>query len=98
MRFRKIHGAGNDFVLFSDLGPDGDGKDWPKDAERLCARRTGIGADGLIVSRLVSDKPAGLDVTCFNADDSIATMRLDGLETSFWKAMANVGLSPCGAA
>lgn len=23
MRFRKIHGAGNDFVLLSDPGPDG---------------------------------------------------------------------------
>ena len=53
MRFRKIHGAGNDFVLLSDLGPDGD-NEWSKEAERLCARRTGVGADGLVISRLVS--------------------------------------------
>jgi diaminopimelate epimerase len=31
MRFRKIHGAGNDFVLLTDSTPDSE-KDWPKEA------------------------------------------------------------------
>ncbi|QFQ98505.1 diaminopimelate epimerase [Streptomyces phaeolivaceus] len=85
MRFRKIHGAGNDFVLLSDLEPDDD-KDWPKEAERLCARRTGVGADGLVISHLVSDSPAVLEITCFNADGSIATMCGNALRCSAWAA------------
>lgn len=34
MRFRKIHGAGNDFVLLSDPALNSE-KNWPKEAERL---------------------------------------------------------------
>ncbi|WP_405951499.1 hypothetical protein OG588_39945 [Streptomyces prunicolor] len=73
MRFRRIHGAGNDFVLLSDPAPDSE-EDWPKEAERLCARRTGVGPDGLVISSLISISPVALEVTCFNADGSIATM------------------------
>ncbi len=83
MRFRKIHGAGNDFVLLSDLETD-DEKDWPKEAERLCARRTGVGADGLVISRLISDSPAVLAVDCFNADGSVATMCGNALRCTAW--------------
>ncbi|MFE2060901.1 diaminopimelate epimerase [Streptomyces sp. NPDC059467] len=90
MRFRKIHGAGNDFVLLSDLGPDDD-KEWPKEAERLCARRTGVGADGLVISRLVSHSPAVLEVSCFNADGSIATMCGNALRCSAWAAHRDHG-------
>lgn len=35
--------------------------------QRPCARRTGVGADGLVISRLISQHPAVLDTTCFNA-------------------------------
>ncbi|MFG2584500.1 diaminopimelate epimerase [Streptomyces malaysiensis] len=90
MRFRKIHGAGNDFVLLSDLGPEGD-KEWPKEAERLCARRTGVGADGLVVSRLISGSPAVLEVACFNADGSIASMCGNALRCSAWAAHRDHG-------
>lgn len=62
MRFRKMHGAGNDFVLLSSAGDDG--REWPKHAERLCARRTGVGADGLVVTRLLQRDPALLEVLC----------------------------------
>ncbi|MYT33314.1 MULTISPECIES: diaminopimelate epimerase [unclassified Streptomyces] len=85
MRFRKIHGAGNDFVLLSDIEPDAD-RDWPKEAERLCARRTGVGADGLVISRMVSGNPAVADVSCFNADGSVATMCGNALRCSAWAA------------
>ncbi|MEU6653378.1 diaminopimelate epimerase [Streptomyces sp. NPDC046900] len=90
MHFRKIHGAGNDFVLLSGLEPDDD-KDWPKEAERMCARRTGVGADGLIISRLVSEDPAVFEVTCFNADGSIATMCSNALRCSAWAARRDHG-------
>ena len=46
MRLSKHHGLGNDFlVLLDDLEPD------PALARRLCDRRRGVGADGLIVGR-----------------------------------------------
>ncbi|NEW69828.1 diaminopimelate epimerase [Streptomyces rhizosphaericus] len=90
MRFRKIHGAGNDFVLLSGHEPD-DERDWPKEVERLCARRTGVGADGLVLSRLVSEDPAVLDVVCFNADGSIATMCGNALRCSAWAARRDHG-------
>ncbi|MFJ6695757.1 diaminopimelate epimerase [Streptomyces sp. NPDC091272] len=90
MRFRKIHGAGNDFILLS--APDsGSEKDWPKEAERLCARQTGIGADGLVVSRLLSGAPAVLDVACFNADGSTATMCGNALRCAAWAARHDHG-------
>lgn len=90
MRFRKIHGAGNDFILLSDPEP-GSQKDWPKEAERLCARRTGVGADGLVISSLISEAPALLDVECFNADGSIATMCGNALRCTAWAAHRDHG-------
>ncbi|MCZ4507385.1 diaminopimelate epimerase [Streptomyces sp. ActVer] len=85
MRFRKIHGAGNDFVLLTDSTPDSE-KDWSKEAERLCARRTGVGADGLVISSLISISPVVLEVGCFNADGSIATMCGNALRCTAWAA------------
>ena len=69
LTFRKVHGAGNDFILFADPAQD---RDWPEEARRLCARGTGIGADGLVVT--TRRGPAALEIQCFNADGSAATM------------------------
>ena len=65
MRFIKMQGAGNDFVLIEA----GDGQsDWPLLAMAMCDRHYGIGADGLLVL-LPSDK-AGFKMRIFNADGS----------------------------
>lgn len=69
LTFRKVHGAGNDFILFADPPQ---GRDWPEEARQLCARGTGIGADGLVVTTWRG--PAAFEVRCFNADGSVATM------------------------
>lgn len=69
LTFRKVHGAGNDFILVADPAQD---RDWPQEARRLCARGTGIGADGLVVT--TRRGPATFEVWCFNADGSAATM------------------------
>ncbi|MEV3858514.1 diaminopimelate epimerase [Streptomyces sp. NPDC050095] len=90
MHFRKIHGAGNDFVLLSATEPKDD-TEWSKEAERLCARRTGVGADGLVVSTLISDSPPLLEVACFNADGSLATMCGNALRCSAWAAHHDYG-------
>ncbi|MFI5861777.1 diaminopimelate epimerase [Streptomyces sp. NPDC051546] len=91
MRFRKIHGAGNDFILFTNPAL-GAATDWAKEAERLCARRTGVGADGLVVSRFVNDTPTTLEVDCFNADGSTATMCGNALRCAAWAAQCDQGL------
>ena len=69
-KFSKYHGAGNDFVMI-------DGRTEPFDAtpERvaaLCRRRTGIGADGLMI--LESDPAEEVRMRYFNADGGEATM------------------------
>lgn len=48
LNFHKYHGTGNDFIMI-----DNRGKNFPKEdtslVEKLCTRRFGIGADGLIL-------------------------------------------------
>lgn len=67
LRFWKLSGAGNDFVLL-------DASKLPRSpgpaslAKRLCGRRTGIGADGLL---LAASRPTPA-VRYFNADGSRA--------------------------
>ncbi len=78
MCFHKYHGTGNDFILVDDRGglfPAGPGEAQPLIA-RLCARRTGIGADGLILIRKggVSAPDTAFRMIYYNAD---------GLEGSF---------------
>ena len=57
MKLTKMHGLGNDFILFAD--PQGASKDYTDLAIRLCDRRTGIGADGLaiLVQMCIRDRP-----------------------------------------
>lgn len=91
MQFRKLHGAGNDFVLLTDAGPS---RDWRTEAPRLCERRTGVGADGLVLSTLVDKDPAPvLDVVCINADGSLASMCGNALRCAAWAAAADHGFT-----
>jgi diaminopimelate epimerase len=64
--FWKFSGAGNDFVLLAGL-PRGRGG--PALARRLCDRRRGVGADGLLV---VSRRGTRAAVSYWNADGSAA--------------------------
>jgi diaminopimelate epimerase len=77
MRFVKVHGAGNDFVLLPDL----EGKlELDADLTRaLCDRNTGLGADGVI--RLAPGAPTGADVFMDyrNADGSLSEMCGNGV-------------------
>lgn len=67
MEFTKMHGLGNDFILFSyqEVPPDVD-----RFVQRLCDRHFGIGADG-VVFILPSDR-ADVRMRIFNADGSEA--------------------------
>lgn len=67
--FYKYHGAGNDFILLDDRD-----EQWPTDhnelARRLCQRRYGIGADGLVV--LTNATEGDFGVNYYNADGTTA--------------------------
>jgi diaminopimelate epimerase len=65
-RFWKLSGAGNDFVLLAGLPK---GKSGAALARRLCDRRLGIGADGLLA---VSKRGARARLDYWNADGSAA--------------------------
>ena len=68
MQFAKMHGAGNDFVMFDDR----DGS-FPGDGRRiaaLAARRTGVGSEGVILVQ--KSKRADFMMRFFNPDGSEA--------------------------
>ncbi len=77
MRFRKLHGLGNDFVVLEALDAEA-----PIDgalAVRMCDRHRGIGADG-VLSILRSRVPgADARMHVWNADGSVAEMCGNGL-------------------
>ena len=73
MTFYKYCGAGNDFVLLENFDSAIPEADYPKRAQRLCARKFSVGADGLIVL-----EPPTLGGDCkmrfYNNDGSAAEM------------------------
>lgn len=64
MRFTKMHGLGNDFIL---IEPERS-TDFGQLAARLCDRHTGIGADGLVL--VLPSRQADFRMRIFNADGS----------------------------
>ncbi|MGE5347459.1 MAG: diaminopimelate epimerase [Acidithiobacillales bacterium] len=72
-RFVKMSGAGNDFVMFLGSPSGSPGEAWA--IRRLCDRRTGVGADGvLFVRRMGADSVADY----FNADGGAARFCANG--------------------
>lgn len=70
MKFTKMHGLGNDFVVVEDF--DLRLKNVDRLARRLCHRNFGIGADGLVVLR--PSDVAVCRMRIFNSDGSEAEM------------------------
>jgi diaminopimelate epimerase len=72
----KHHGLGNDFLVVFD--PEEHGvHDLPRLAVDLCDRRTGVGADGLLVATSAEGYAARMQL--FNADGSSAEMSGNGI-------------------
>lgn len=69
--FWKMHGAGNDFILVDNRSGNLGSPDVAL-VRKLCARRSGIGADGLIL--IQSSATADFGFAFFNADGSRAAM------------------------
>lgn len=70
-QFHKYQGTGNDFIVFDNrqlLFPKND----TNLLARLCDRRFGIGADGVLL--LENDKSADFKMVYFNSDGNLGTM------------------------
>ncbi len=67
----KMTGSGNDFVLLDGRGTSA--TEWPAPRiVQLCDRRTGVGADGLVI--LTPDQPGAVQMAFWNSDGSRAAM------------------------
>jgi diaminopimelate epimerase len=75
MNFWKYHGIGNDFILLED--PELKAPVDPDAVIRLCDRRTGIGADGVLYVR--PDAEADAYMKIMNSDGSEAEMCGNGI-------------------
>ncbi|MGQ9643258.1 MAG: diaminopimelate epimerase [Ignavibacterium sp.] len=81
--FYKLTGAGNDFIFF-------DKKDFPSltlssiTVRKLCDRRFGIGADGIII---IQEKDNyDFEMQYFNADGSTGSLCANGARCAIWFA------------
>lgn len=75
MRFEKMHGLGNDFLVVDDR--EQQPVDWPVLARRVCERHTGVGADGVLL--IQGSDVADLRMRLYNADGSEAEMCGNGV-------------------
>ncbi len=87
MRFTKVHGAGNDFILIDAI--KGPARDYRALAPTLCHRQTGIGADGLLIAEASSTHDIRMRI--INNDGSEAEMCGNGIR-AFAKYVYERGL------
>ncbi|MDH4231461.1 MAG: diaminopimelate epimerase [Nitrospirota bacterium] len=94
MRFTKMHGLGNDFIVIdcreNDLSGSGGMSSLSELSRRLCHRRFGIGADQLLL--LYPSAIADFRMVIFNADGSEVEMCGNGIRC-FAKYIWDRGLS-----
>ena len=78
MKFWKMNGAGNDFILLNNLEEHLPAEQFPQIARTLCERHLSIGADGLMV---VDAPTVGGDykMLFFNSDGSVGEMCGNGV-------------------
>jgi diaminopimelate epimerase len=77
--FTKAHACGNDFLVVTEDAVGG--RDWAELTRRLCARNTGVGADGIEFFAWINrDEPGRKSgrIRLHNADGSIAEISGNG--------------------
>lgn len=75
MKFNKMQGAGNDFLLFN--GVKNKYENYSKMAKKLCDRRYGVGGDGIMVAE--ESQKADIKMVYFNSDGSKGEMCGNGI-------------------
>jgi diaminopimelate epimerase len=89
MRFTKLHGTGNDFIVIDAREHE---RDWAKLAIAICERHAGAGADGILLVKPPSAAGAALRMVLYNADGSEAEMSGNGMRC-FVKYAVDRGLA-----
>ncbi|SRR5690606_16827877 len=74
VEFTKMNGAGNDFVVIDNRFYHFSDQELSDLAVRLCTRRFGIGADGILAFNLPRDESHHFRMRYLNADGSLGTM------------------------
>lgn len=74
MKFAKMHGAGNDFLVVESTGEE---RDWASLSATMCERHLGVGADGLML--VLPSSKADFRMRLFNADGSEAEVSGNGV-------------------
>ncbi len=83
--FTKAHACGNDFLIVTEDAAAG--RDWAGLTQRLCARNTGVGADGIEFFTWTGKKAGRIRL--HNADGSIAEISGNGTRcVAAWMAEA----------
>jgi diaminopimelate epimerase len=72
--FTKAHACGNDFLVVTEEAATG--RDWPELTRTLCARNTGLGADGMEFFAWTGPKAGRIRL--HNADGSVAEISGNG--------------------
>lgn len=78
MKFTKIHSLGNDFLII-DEGETPGLKEKEALARHICARHTGVGADGLLLISIQDKKKGLVNFRIFNADGTEPEVSGNGL-------------------
>jgi len=77
MNFWKLHGVGNDFIAIDGRFDNIDSNDYSDLAKKVCHRRFGVGADGLLVVK--NSNICDVEMVYYNSDGSRANMCGNGL-------------------
>lgn len=75
MKFNKMQGAGNDFLLFD--GVKNKYENYSKMAKKLCDRRYGVGGDGIMIAE--ESQVADIKMVYYNSDGSKGEMCGNGI-------------------
>ncbi|MEC9070881.1 MAG: diaminopimelate epimerase, partial [Myxococcota bacterium] len=90
MEFIKYHGLGNDFILLKG-GLNACPSPTTDEVLRLCHRRLGIGADGLLLAR--PSTQADLRMEIINSDGSVPEMCGNGIRCLVKFAVEELGMA-----
>lgn len=77
IKFWKMHGVGNDFVAIDGRFDDIDSSQYSDFAYKVCHRKFGIGADGLLVVK--NSNIADIEMVYYNGDGSRGEMCGNGI-------------------
>lgn len=91
MRFWKMHGLGNDYIVIDNRDQKISDEHAAELAKRLCERRFSVGADGLLL--VCNSTIADVKMRIFNADGSEAEMCGNGIRC-FSKYCYENGIAP----